>query len=253
MITNMVNQQKKAEVATVLLVGGYGTRVAHLLPDIPKPMASIAGKPFVEWVVRYFAGCGLSRFILSTGHLAEVIEAHFLGNPVSGVKVDCRKEASPLGTAGGFLNAAESLPDPEGGWLVANGDSLVVFNPMALIHTAKERGWDGAILGLEMADASRFGSLRVAGDGTLQAFAEKRAGAGLINAGVYWLASDCRGEFPLKRPLSFEMDVFPHFIAKEMRIGVVPVAAPFIDIGTPSSLAEADEFVRKNFQNSDIR
>jgi D-glycero-alpha-D-manno-heptose 1-phosphate guanylyltransferase len=242
-------EYKEQFVRTVLLAGGFGTRVAHLLPNMPKPMASIAGRPFVEWVIRYFAHCGLGHFILSTGHLAEVIETYFLENPIKGVdEVCCRKETSPQGTAGGFLHATEHFAEPAGGWLVTNADSLVVSNPMAFIHAANKNGWTAAILGLEVADASRFGSLRVADDGTLLAFAEKCPGAGLINAGVYWFAPGCRPGFPTKRPLSFEMDVFPDLIAAGARIGVVPVTASFIDIGTPASLAEADAFVRAHFE-----
>lgn len=235
-------------ITVVILAGGFGTRIKHLLPDVPKPMAPVAGRPFLEWVVRYFAGCGLKDFILSTGHLAGVIETYFLKNPINGVEVACCQETAPLGTAGGFLHATEHFPEPVGGWLVANGDSLVVSDPTALMHAAGKSGWDAAILGLELADASRFGSLRVAADGTLLAFAEKTPGAGLINAGAYWFAPGCRDAFPSQRPLSFELDVFPHLIAKGMRVGVVRVAAPFIDIGTPSSLAEAEQFIRHNFQ-----
>ena len=232
-------------VSTVLLAGGFGTRVAHLLPDIPKPMAPVAGRPFVDWVVRYFAGCGLRHFILSTGYRADVIEDYFFNNPIDRVNIVCRKETAPLGTAGGFLNAIEHVSEPTAGWLVANGDSLVVTNPMALVHAATSGNWDAAILGLQVPDTSRFGSLRLAPDGTLREFSEKCPGAGLINAGLYWFTPGCCDKFPSKLPLSFEFDVFPDLIEKGMRIGVVPVSVPFIDIGTPSSLAEAEAFVTR--------
>jgi D-glycero-alpha-D-manno-heptose 1-phosphate guanylyltransferase len=239
-------------MAMVLLAGGFGTRVAHLLPNVPKPLAEVAGRPFIEWVIRYFKGYGVERFILSTGYLSETIERHFVGNPVPDVTVFCIKEPTPLGTAGGFLNAIKSFPEPRNGWLVANGDSLVVTNPAILIEAARKNDWSAAILGLEVSDASRFGSLLMDSDGTLQSFAEKRAGAGLINAGVYWLSAGSRHEFPPQRPLSFELDVFPHFIAKGMRTGVVPVSAPFMDIGSPSSLAEAEAFIKRLIGNKEF-
>jgi D-glycero-alpha-D-manno-heptose 1-phosphate guanylyltransferase len=234
------------ETTVVLLAGGFGTRVAHLLPNLPKPMAQVAGRPFIEWVIRYFNACGFERFILSTGYLSETIESHFVGRPIPGVEVVCRKESVPLGTAGGFLNAITDFPDPKHGWLVANGDSLVVANPAVLVDQGRQNCWSASILGLEVQDASRFGALQIAADGTLQSFAEKRqAGAGLVNAGVYWFAPGCRDQFPSKRPLGFEFDVFPDLISKGARIGVAPVTAPFIDIGTPSSLAEADAFITR--------
>jgi D-glycero-alpha-D-manno-heptose 1-phosphate guanylyltransferase len=232
-------------ISTVLLAGGFGTRVAHLLSDVPKPMAPVAGRPFVDWLIRYFAGCGLMHFILSTGHLSEVIESYFADQPVDGVEVFSRKEGVPLGTGGGFLNATRDFPKPKNGWLVANADTLVATNPVVLVEQARQNDWSAAILGLEASNASRFGTLHISADRTLHSFAEKRSGSGFINAGVYWFAPECLEEFSSKRPLSLELDVFPYLLSEKMRIGVVPVSAPFIDIGTPSSLAEADAFVEK--------
>ena len=173
-VTEHCRPQPDSDVLTVLLAGGFGTRVAHLLPSIPKPMAPVAGRPFIEWVIRYFNGAGLSHFALSTGHLADAIEAHFAPQPVAGVKIICRRETTPLGTGGGFLNTIDGLPPVPGGYLVANGDSVVVTDPSLLVRTARANGWEAAVLGLEVPDASRYGSLQVAPDGTLQAFAEKR-------------------------------------------------------------------------------
>src|ERR1051325_9263224 len=94
------------QVVAVELAGGFGTRIKHLLGDIPKPMAPVAGKPFLEWVIRYLAKQGINKVVLSTGHLAEVIKKHFQDSPVTGVTVKCVRETTPLGTAGGFLHAA---------------------------------------------------------------------------------------------------------------------------------------------------
>ena len=65
------------QITAVVLAGGFGRRVEHLLPDIPKPMAPVNGRPFLEWVVRYLAAQNIRRVILSTGHRAAVVEQHF--------------------------------------------------------------------------------------------------------------------------------------------------------------------------------
>jgi D-glycero-alpha-D-manno-heptose 1-phosphate guanylyltransferase len=109
-----------------VLAGGFGRRIQHLLPDLPKPMAPVAGRPFLEWVVRYLAAQKIRRVILSTGHLAEtVVPKHFQSQPVPGVDVWCVPETKPLGTAGGFLNAIRARRgEKPAAWLVLNGDSL---------------------------------------------------------------------------------------------------------------------------------
>ena len=81
-----------AEVVAVVLAGGFGTRVAHLLPGVPKPMVPVAGKPFLEWVVRCLARQGIPKAILSTGHLANVVESHFRTQPVAGMVTRCVAE-----------------------------------------------------------------------------------------------------------------------------------------------------------------
>ena len=91
--------------AEIILAGGFGTRIKHLLGELPKPMAPVAGRPFVEWVVRYLARQGVTRAALSTGHLAETIERHFQSAPVAGMKTSCVRETTPLGTGGGVVNA----------------------------------------------------------------------------------------------------------------------------------------------------
>lgn len=229
----------------VILAGGFGTRVAHLLPGVPKPMAPVAGRPFVEWVVRFFARHGCTEFVLSTGYLAEVIAAHFATRPVAGVRVTCRPETTPLGTAGGFLNCAPANLPPRDVWLVANGDSLVFADPRPLVAPLVAGGADAALLGLALADASRYGTLDIDAQARLVAFREKQPGAGVINTGVYAFTGAAIVGMPPGRPLSFETDVFPR-LAAGGRVAVARTEAAFLDIGTPASLAEAERFIVQN-------
>ena len=231
----------------VILAGGFGTRIRHLLPDRPKPMALVAGRPFVEWVVRFFARHGAREFILSTGFLAEMVADHFARHPVPGAHVTCRRETTPLGTAGGFLNCVPAQPGARDTWLVVNGDSLVFANPHSMLVPLREGRADAALLGLALADASRYGTLDCDAAGRLVAFREKKSGAGVINTGVYALTGAALGGLPATRPLSFETEVFPK-LAATSRVTVAPTTALFLDIGTPASLAEAEHFITQNQQ-----
>jgi D-glycero-alpha-D-manno-heptose 1-phosphate guanylyltransferase len=240
-----MSERRPASVRVVILAGGYGTRVRHLLPGVPKPMAPCCGRPFVEWVVRFYARTGLSDFVLSTGYLAEVAAAHFAGQPVPGARVACCAETAPLGTAGGFLNCVTHKPNADGIWLVVNGDSLVFADPRPLIAEVQSGRSEAALLGLSVKDAGRYGTLDIAEDGRLLAFSEKSPGAGVINAGVYAFSHDAVSRMPAQRPLSFEFDVFPR-LASGGRVAVRTVFAPFLDIGTPATLAEAENFITSN-------
>ena len=106
------------QVAAVILAGGFGTRVQHLLSGVPKPMAPVAGRPFLEWIVRYLAKQGVRRAIISTGYLADVVARHFDAQPVPQVKTICVAETEPLGTAGGIAHAIGHGGETAQAWLV---------------------------------------------------------------------------------------------------------------------------------------
>lgn len=234
------------QITAIVLVGGFGRRVQHLLPDIPKPMAPVAGRPFLEWVVRYLAAQNIRRVILSTGHRAAIIEKHFRPQPVPGVNLYCVPETKPLGTAGGFLNATRHVDHQPAAWLVLNGDSLAVAPLAGVIQSLAGPETDGAILGVPVPDAARYGTISQNPSGELTGFNEKKPGAGIINAGVYLFRTRVTGLFSNQTPLSFETDVFPALIARQVRLKVCVTNAPFLDIGTPESLPLAEDFIRRN-------
>ena len=234
------------QVTAVVLAGGFGTRIRSVLGDLPKPMAPVQGRPFVEWVLRYLAKQGIRRAVLSTGYRAEVIASHFSNQPVPSMDVRCIPETSPLGTAGGFLNAIRHADHAPGGWLVVNGDSLALASLAELFNVLNQPGCGGGLLGLQVPDASRYGTLSRDERGHLESFQEKRPGRGVINAGVYLFPPSTIPLFPDCVPLSFETEVFPRLLQKGIRLEVCVTGAPFLDIGIPEALAEAEHFVANN-------
>lgn len=234
------------QITAVVLAGGFGTRIRHLLGDLPKPMMPVAGRPFLEWVVRYLAAQKIRRVILSTGYRAETVANHFAAQPVKGVHVTCVPETQPLGTAGGFLNAARGAAEKPAAWLILNGDSLVLAPLEKTFGSLDDATVAGALLGLRVADASRFGTVATNDAGDLVGFNEKKPGAGMISAGVYLFRASAVEKFPERTPLSFETDVFPALVAARAGLKVCETVAPFLDIGTPESLGQAERFIQEN-------
>ena len=230
-------------IVAVVLAGGLGTRLRSVLPDVPKPMAPVAGRPFVEWVLRYLAAQGVAEAVISTGYRAGVFTEHFAAHPVHGMReIRCVAEPEPMGTAGGFLFAASTVAPRPDAWLVLNGDSLILADLRPLFASSG----DAALLALWMDDAARYGSLAVSEAGNLLGFCEKRPGPSWINSGVYLVRDALLTRFPPQRPLSWETDVFPNLLESGARIGVTRTRDPFIDIGLPETLAQAEAFIREN-------
>lgn len=238
--------EKYQNTIGVILAGGFGTRVKHLLPNIPKPMATVANKPFIQWIINYLYQQNIDKFILSTGYLGEIIEQYFKSQVIDNITVNCYQEIEPLGTAGGFVNAvnlSHQIPDS---WLVTNGDSLIFTDLNPLFNHLQNSDTEGVILGLSLPDASRYGSLRYDDDYNLISFAEKQEGKGVINAGVYLFKHSLISKFPEQKPLSFEYDVFPALLHQGCKIKVHITEAPFLDIGTPETLIQAENFIKNN-------
>lgn len=234
----------------VILAGGFGTRIKHLLPNIPKPMVKVANKPFLAWIIDYFQKQNLNEFIISTGYLGHRIDQYFKDNLIDNLVINCYQENEPLGTAGGFLNAVNLSEKKPFSWLITNGDSLIFTHLKPLFNYLENDDVDGVILGVSLPDASRYGSLKYDGDFNLISFAEKQEGKGVINAGVYLLKNSLINKFPSQKPLSFEYDVFPELLRQRCKIKVHITESPFLDIGTPETLIQAENFIINNFPQS---
>ena len=196
-------------VKAILLVGGLGTRLRSAVPSLPKPMASVGGKPFLELLVRQLAGQGIRQLVMCTGYLAEHIEQVFREGSDFGVTIEYSKEAVPLGTAGA-LKLAQHHVQHESEFLVLNGDSFAEVDFNGLIDVHRRHGGVGTIAAVPVQNASRYGTVQVGPDKRVHGFAEKTGEdvPGVINAGVYVFSSSVWTQIP-EGPASLERDVFP--------------------------------------------
>lgn len=233
------------DLTALVLAGGRGTRIAHLVGDTPKPLVPVAGKPFLEWLSLYLVRGGVRRFVFSTGYKAEQIEAWTKTIAWPDVTMETVAEPSALGTGGAVFGCLDRC----GEWfLVLNGDTLAIFD-LPLLTDLVGSDIDGAIAALPVSDTSRYGSLDVGADGLLRGFREKQPGAGLINAGVYLLRKQALLPLVREGQVSLETEILPELIARGGKVAAVNVGqAGFIDIGTPETLAAADEFVASRRQ-----
>jgi NDP-sugar pyrophosphorylase family protein len=228
-------------VTAIVLAGGKGTRIAGLFPGIPKPMIPVRGQPFLHWVVQWLAARGVGDIVLSIGHLAGQIESWAASNP-GGLALRTALEQAPLGTGGAVVSCLDLCRD----WvLVLNGDSLLEVDLAALVGRVEAAGLVGAIVGIGVEDTSRYGSLAVDGEGQLSGFYEKRPGRGLINGGIYLFRKALLAGFKTGTALSMETDIIPALLAGGARLAVEESPGPFLDIGTPESVVEAEAFIAR--------
>lgn len=218
----------------IVLAGGFGTRLRQVVTDVPKPMAPIAGRPFLEVLLGELAQKGFSRVVLSLGFMAEKISGHF-GPRFAGLDITYVVEDAPLGTGGATRLAAVACTQDH--VFVLNGDTYLDLEVDLL-----ERQWPAKrhpiVVGRQVPDTTRYGRLVVDGD-RITSFAEKGiAGPGLINAGCYVLATDALAQFPVNQPFSIETDYLVPEVARAT-VEVFVTEGVFIDIGIPEDYARA--------------
>lgn len=222
----------------IILAGGFGTRLQSVVNDVPKPMAPINNEPFLNYQLRYLKHYGITKVILSVGHLHEKITSYYKNN-FEGIEIEYCIEESPLGTGGGIRLAMEKAKAKT--VLVLNGDSFFDIN-LNDFDTQHDSFLADCSLALRrVTNASRYGTIKLGADCEIVSFKEKDGveKPGLINAGVYLLSKDVYLEnTPAKTNLSIEKDFFEKKISEISLLGF-EYQGYFIDIGIPEDYTKA--------------
>ena len=218
-----------------ILAGGLGTRLSGTIPaGLPKPLAPVAGRPFLDHLLDWAIERGADDIVLLTGHGSDAIRAH-VGDAHRGVPVGYSVEPAPLGTGGALVNARAVLADE---FVLVNGDTFVEADLSALRGGLSR---SSVVMGLvEVADTGRFGRVEVT-DGAVTGFHEKGgSGPGIINAGVYALRRSVVDHLP-DGASSFERDFLEPRLA-EVAPRYLLCGPTFFDIGVPADYRAADEY-----------
>lgn len=223
----------------LILAGGFGTRLEAEVPNLPKPMAPVAGRPFAEWLVDLLREAGVPRVVFCTGYRGEAIESFFGTGARFGVEIAYSHESEPLGTGGALRLAAESESGER--LLAVNGDSWCEFDLDRLERLHRERRARATLWTVTVADGARYGSVNVRPDGSVGGFSEKsERGPARINAGVYLFERSALLAIPGGRPVSLEREVLPSLA--DCGLFAVAGDGPLLDIGTPESYRGAERF-----------
>lgn len=221
----------------LILAGGLGTRLRPKFGELPKPLAPIGGKPFLERQLAWLKSHGIERAVLCTGYGGAAIR-DALGGQSGGVRLEFSEEAEPLGT-GGALQLARTFLD--GPCWVLNGDTLPEGDPWQLEQARWETGAIGVVALYEVADARSRGRVEIDASGRVLRFVEKDAdypGKAWVNGGLYAFTSSMWRRIPAGVS-SLERDVLPGLAAEGRLLGV-RLPGTFYDIGTPAEWERAE-------------
>ncbi|OHB69688.1 MAG: hypothetical protein A2W23_10165 [Planctomycetes bacterium RBG_16_43_13] len=228
----------------IVLAGGLGTRLKAHIPNCPKPMVSVDGMPFLEYLIFQLHRTGVAEILLSIGYMGDQIVEYFGNGSSFGVSIDYIEEKTPKGT-GGALRLAEPLLTEDINFLLMNGDTFFDIDILKLeeFHSAKKALATLALL--KKKAPQRYGSVVVNESNEIISFAEKvgTSADSLIYGGISIFNSEIFSYLPQKEEFSLERDFFPAIIGN--RFYGLPFDDYFIDIGTPEDYLSAQEEFRR--------
>jgi D-glycero-alpha-D-manno-heptose 1-phosphate guanylyltransferase len=224
----------------VILAGGFGNRLKTVVPDRPKPMADINGRPFLEYLLDFLISQGIYRVILSVGYQHEKIREHF-GHHYQNIELSYAVEERPLGTGGGLLNALLQVTADR--VFILNGDT---FFRISLAELESEFTGNQADLVMALhsvQNRSRYGTVVMDGQGRILKFSEKinRSGSTLINGGIYLMNRTIFSGIDLPETFSMEIDFLEKYPDRLRFFGKV-FQSDFLDIGIPETYQQAQYF-----------
>jgi D-glycero-alpha-D-manno-heptose 1-phosphate guanylyltransferase len=219
------------DMQALILAGGAGTRLSSVLGELNKPMAPVAGRPFLEYLLLRLKKYEIDEVTLCVGYKADLIQSYFGTGKRWGMHVSYSHESDFLGTGGALKLAEAYIHEKE--CFVMNGDSLFAIDLSTLMHYHRMMKAKATLALAQVENTQRYGSVGLNKAGEVVSFIEKRESnnEGLINGGVYVFAREVLDLIPDGQPVSLEKDILPGLIGHA--VYGLPSQDYFIDIGLP--------------------
>ncbi len=221
----------------LILAGGFGTRLQHVITDVPKPMAPVKNRPFLSYVIDHLIKNRINKIILATGYKHEVIESYF-GKNYDSVELQYSVETEPLGTGGAIKKALNAVDDDH--FCVINGDTLFKADISSMHKLHSETDADITISLKPMKNFDRYGAVDVNGYNVVGFHEKRHRDEGLINCGSYIIRKDIFSRFELPASFSFEKEMLEKHCSS---LNIVAYISDeyFIDIGIPEDYLKAQK------------
>ena len=229
------------DLTAIILVGGLGKRLRSVVSDVPKPMASVNGRPFLEHQLAFLAQSGVTKVIFAVGYMANIVERHF-GKSWNGIQILYSREKKPLGTGGAMIKAARLVGDGTSA-LIMNGDTYFPVSLTKMLHDHITTNASISIAMFESTEPGRYSPFGVAAN--MQIVTASDESSRLKSGGVYIFSSDMVANLSKRQVVktSFETDLTPAFLIENITMTAYLEHCPFVDIGVPSDYVKAGKII----------
>lgn len=219
-----------SRMKVIILAGGMGTRLRGVIDDVPKPMAPVGGRPFLEYLLLQLKKWGRKDVVLSVGYKKEIIRVYFGDGSQLGISISYSEEDQPLGTGGGLKKAISSNAGSH--FIVMNGDSFFDIAVPDLVEYHKSRQSIVTMSLASLKERGRYGGVEIDAQGRVLSFRKEGLDTpGLINGGIYVISREVANYIP-EGAISLESNILP-LLQKEHLLYGKEFDAFFLDMGLP--------------------
>ena len=221
----------------IILAGGQGSRLKGVIKSLPKVMAPVLERPFLEYQLSYLNSWGLQKVVLAVGYKREIIQQYFK-DEYGSLKIEYSVETEPLGTGGAFKQALKKINSPY--VLVLNGDTYFDVNLRRMYNDRSVKEADVIIALSHVDNIQRYGCVEFDMKKRVTGFIEKgvRSGTGHVNGGVYLIRKPYFEKLNMPDKFSLEKDCFEKHYTSSAMFGMT-CSSYFLDIGIPEDYNKA--------------
>lgn len=226
----------------IILAGGFGTRLRDVVSNVPKPLAKISGKPFLEYIIEMLIFYKIKKIYLALHYMPSHFD--YLPNKYS-EQIDIINvvESTPLLSGGAVLNIVK-LYNIKKDFILINGDTYNQININSFCMFHKNHSSDITISARLEKKYDRFNTIKINNKtNKIEEFLPKNYyESGYINTG-YFIINPKIFNNETRKCFSLEND----YISKVKKYNIYAFINQnsFIDIGTPESYKEANIMFKK--------
>ena len=191
---------------TIILAGGFGTRLSEYTKLVPKPMVEIGGKPILWHIMNHYARYGYKDFVVALGYKGEVIKDYFLqyyarnndftidlsNGSIKYINEHARDwrvtlvDTGPTSLTGGRVKRLQHIIGQED-FMLTYGDAVTDVDIDALVAHYRQARRLATVTAVH--PTARFGEIQIDQEDYVRSFKEKpQLNQGWINGGYFVLS-----------------------------------------------------------------
>jgi D-glycero-alpha-D-manno-heptose 1-phosphate guanylyltransferase len=233
----------------IVLAGGLGTRLRSIVQDVPKTMAEVAGRPFLDYIMYFLSKNNVEKAVLAVGHKHEVIKDYYSNSKSNfDIEISYSVETELLGTGGAIFQAAKQVQGES--FFIINGDTFFSLPLEELADFAASKSAEIAIALKKVQHSDRYGHINLSETNQITSFKEKgevKEVDSMINGGIYYVNKDLLHKFHMPKKFSFELDFLQNKLGSIKAYGK-KFEGQFIDIGVPADYELAQSLLKDVIQ-----